>query len=127
MAGGNHHAAGEAAVLDGIGERWSGRVVVGQQHVDPGRRDHFADGSGEGARGEAGVISDGDAFFGIFTLDYIVGDSTGSAANILKGEIVGNNAAPSIGAELYWFHQHSSKIMRNFRESPSEQLRQLLV
>jgi hypothetical protein len=40
--------------------------------------------------------------------DYIVGDSTGGAANILKGEVVGDNAAPSIGAKFDWFHSHSS-------------------
>src|SRR5215469_235308 len=110
MAGGDHDAAGEAAVFDGVRERGGGCVVVGEQNVDAGGRDYLSDSSGEGAGGEARVISNGYAFFGILAFDYIVGDSTRGAANILKGKVIGDNAAPSIRAKFDWFHSRSSKL-----------------
>src|SRR5262249_29165982 len=124
MAGGDHDAAGEAAVLYGVGESGGGRVIVGEQNVDARGGDHLSDGSGKGAGGEARVISNSYAFFGIFAFDYIVSDSTRGAADILKGKIVGDNAAPSISAKFDWFHSKSSKISENSSEQQLEQFRQ---
>ena len=107
-------------MLDGIRESRRGRVVVGQQNVDARGGKYLSDCGGKGARGEARVISNSEAFLRIFAFDYVVGDSTGGAPNILKGEIIGNNAAPSVGAKFDWFNPQPSNKCRIFKEHGSK-------
>ena len=55
---------------------------------------------GKGFRSEAGVVADAEAFGGIFLLVHIGGNGFGGDAHVGKGEVVGDDAAPSVGAKL---------------------------
>ncbi len=100
MAGGDHDAAGVFALADSEGEGGRGGDFVGEGDGDAGVAEDFSDDLGEGARAEAGVIGDGDAGRGVFLLEDVVRDGGGGDADVGEGEVVGDDAAPAVGAEF---------------------------
>src|SRR5580698_806210 len=70
-----------------------------------GGGDDFGAGAGKGFGAEAGVVADADAFGGVFVLGAgagveIGGYGLGGDADIGEGEVVGDEAAPAVGAEF---------------------------
>ncbi len=100
MARGDHDAAGRAQVLHRVGESRSRGVIVGKTNRDTCARQHFGDGFGEIARGKARVVPHQQALADVLMLVRVVGDGIADAAHILEGVIVGDDAAPAIGAEF---------------------------
>src|SRR5205807_8438997 len=66
--------------------------------LDAVRRRHLGHLAGEQVRGEAGVVSDEGGR--IFAAAAVMGDPLGRNPNRLRGEVVGDDAAPAVGAEL---------------------------
>ena len=102
---GYHDAAGGFASANSETERRSGRDVVGKRHGDAGCRDNFSAGVGKGFRPEAGVVADAKAFGGVFVRSVFAGVNVGchglcGNADVGKGEVVGDDAAPAIGTKL---------------------------
>src|ERR1035437_129794 len=100
MAGGNHDTARSAELLDVVGNRGRGHVVVGQHHRNPCGGDDLGNGTSGVAGQEARVIANNDAALGIFVLEDVTGNRSGHAAHVVKSEIVGNKAAPAVGTEF---------------------------
>src|SRR5262249_60887845 len=87
VAGGNHHSAGGAQVLDRIGESWSRRVIVGDLYRNTGGGKNFSRGLSKAARAKARVITDDDAARWVLILQDVSSDASSNAAHILKGVI----------------------------------------
>src|ERR1700687_1158053 len=96
----DHDSARCAQLLDVVGNRWRGHVVVGQQHGNPCGGDDLGNGTGSVIGQEARVIADNDAASGVFVLENVAGNRPGNAAHVLKRKIVGNQAAPAVGSEF---------------------------
>ena len=56
--------------------------------------------SGEAARSETGVVANDQALARVFMLEDVGGDGGRHAAHIVEGEVIGDNAAPTVGAEF---------------------------
>ena len=95
------HDAGDRGVVasDRPAQRRSGQVAVGDLGCQPVGGEHFGSGSGEAASLEACVVADEHGAAGV-----LGGDDAPSrisdAAQALVGEILANDRAPSISAEL---------------------------
>src|ERR1035437_3200600 len=138
MAGGNHDTARSAELLDVVGNRGRGHVVVGQHHRNPCGGDDLGNGTSGVAGQEARVIANNDAALGIFVLEDVTGNRSGHAAHVVKGEIVGNKAAPAVGTEFDLGHSPSLVVSRwslvvrkglltTSDQRPSHQFLQLLL
>ena len=88
------------ALAHAVAERRGGRDAVGQQHRDAGGGDDLGAGAGKGLGPEAGVVADAEALGGVFLGVNVGGDGLGGDAHVGKGEVVGDDAAPAVGAEL---------------------------
>ena len=105
VRGGDHDAAGCAALAHAAAERRRGRDGVGEQDGNAGGRDDFSAGAGKILRAEARVVADAEAFGRIFLgrafagVD-VGGDGLSGGADIREGEVVGDEAAPAVGAEF---------------------------
>ncbi len=66
VRGGDHDAAGSAALAHAKAQGGSGRDVVGEQDGNAGGGDNFSAGARKGLRAEARVVADAEAFGGIF-------------------------------------------------------------
>ncbi len=111
VAGSDHDAAGRAEFLYVVRNGWSGHVVVGQQHGDAGVGEHLGNGAGSAVGGEARVVADDDAAAGVFILENVGGDGARDATHVVEGEIVGDEAAPAVGAEFDF--RHGSLVVRD--------------
>ncbi len=100
VAGGDHDAAGRAHLLDRVRERRGRRVIVRQPHLETRVRKLFGRDFGEAARTEARIVGQQDAPGGVLMPVDVVGDGARDTAHIFKGEVVGDDGAPAIGAEL---------------------------
>ena len=87
-------------MLHGIRNGWSRGVVVGQFDRNAGFGEHFCDDLRGAGRGEPGVVSDDDAALRILVLQHIAGNRPRDTADVVKGEVVGDEAAPAIGPEF---------------------------
>ncbi len=108
MAGGDHHAAGGAQVLHRIRERRRGRVVVGEPYGDARGGENFGDDLGRALRGKARVVADDQAFARVLMLVDVDGHRVANAPHVVEGEIVGDDAAPSVRSELNLGGQNAS-------------------
>ncbi len=105
VRGGDHDAAGSAAFAHAVAQSRGGRDVVGKRNGNAGGRDDFSAGAGKGFGAEAGVVADAEALGGVFLggtscgMD-VGGDGFGGGADVGKGEVVGDDTAPAVGAEL---------------------------
>src|SRR5262249_50725506 len=92
---------GRAQVLDRVGKRGRGRVVIGQLDRDSSSGDDLGRGLGKTTRAKTRVVPDDHAVSGLFVLQNVGGNGPSHAPDIFKGVIVGNHAAPAVGAKLY--------------------------
>ena len=53
-------------------------------------------------RGEARVVADDQALAGVLVLVNVVRHGVAHAAHVVEGEVVGDDAAPAVGAEFDW-------------------------
>ena len=77
-----------------------GRVVVRQAHRNAGAGEDFGDDLRRALRDEARVVADNQAFAGVFVLVNVVRHRIADAAYVVEGEVVGDDAAPTVGAKL---------------------------
>src|SRR5208337_4782682 len=82
-----------------------GRDGIGQHDGNAGGRDNFGAGVGKSLRAEPRVVADANALRGIFLRRSYAGmdvrrDGLGSGAHVSESEVVGDNAAPAVGAEF---------------------------
>ena len=66
----------------------------------PCRGQNFGDDLGRALRGEARVVAYDQTFAGVLVLVDVSCHRVADAANVVEGEVVGNDAAPSVGSEL---------------------------
>ena len=62
--------------------------------------DYFGDGARDAVGEEARVVADNDSARGIFMFQNVAGDGSRNAANVVESEVVGDQAAPTVGAEF---------------------------
>ena len=105
VARGDHDAARCAQLLDVVGNRGRGHVVVGQQHGNTCVSDPLSGGTSSAVRQETRVIADNHAASGIFVLEDVAGNRASHAAHVVESEIVGNEAAPTVGTEFDLGHE----------------------
>src|SRR5208282_1896961 len=122
VAGGDHHAASRALVFHRIGNGRRGRVVVSQLHRNTGGGDYLRSHFGCALRSEARVISDDDSVPRVFIFQDVGSDGAGYPAHIVEGKIIGDDASPAIGSELYFL----SHIGISVKEQPWRTLSQCL-
>src|SRR5581483_2074055 len=91
---------GGALGLYRVGNRRSRGVVVGQFDRNAGAGNHARGNTGGVLRSEAGVIADDHTAFTVLVVEHVRGDRAGDAAHVVEGKIVGDYAAPPVGAEL---------------------------
>ena len=97
----DHDAAGGAALAHAKAQRGGGRDGVGEHDGNAGGGDDFSAGAGKCFRAEARVVADAEALGGIFLCCVNVGgDGFGGGAHVGEGEVVGDDAAPAVGAEF---------------------------
>ena len=98
MAGGDHQSAARPLVEDGVGRHLGRRRGVDDEDLDAVGGQHLGHLAGEQIRGEAGVVSDDGRW--VWTADQVLRDPLGGNPNRLIGEVVGDDAAPAVRAEL---------------------------
>src|SRR5262249_35737892 len=104
VAGGNHDAASGAQIFYGVGERRCRRIVVGQLDWDSGARDDLRRRLSKPAGAETGVVAYDDSATRIFIFQDVRSNGASHAAHVLEGEIVGDNAAPTVGSKFNFVH-----------------------
>src|SRR5256885_12989527 len=91
-------------MLDSERNAGSGNVVIGKRDRNFTTRDSLRHHFRRATRGKAGVVSDDNAFAGFQAVCLgLLGERSHrsrDAANILEGEIVSDDAAPTVGTEL---------------------------
>src|SRR6266568_858052 len=100
VAGSDDNTSGAFSVLDGQGNSGGWNVVVGEANRNTGSGEHFGRRTGETRRSETRVVADDESARRILVLQYVRSDRSGDAPDIIKREVVGNDRAPSVGAEL---------------------------
>src|SRR4029077_142655 len=105
VAGGNHHSTCRALLFYGQRDGGRRRVVVRELYWDTCIRDDFCHQAGKSRRPEARVITDYYALTGVFVLEHVRSDRTRHSAYVLKGVIIGDDAAPTVGTELDLGHK----------------------
>src|ERR1700684_4370911 len=100
VAGGDDEAAGGFALTNEERDRGSGARLVGEPDGRAGGADRFGDSGGDRVGGEAVVVADDHAFAGVFTADDVASDGVRDDARVRVSEIVGDDAAPTVGAEF---------------------------
>ena len=100
VRGGDHDAAGCAALAHAKAERGGGRDGVGEHDGNAGGGDDLGAGMGEGFGPEARVVANAEASGGVYMFEDVGGDGLGGDAHVGEGEVVGDDAAPAVGAEL---------------------------
>ena len=100
VAGGDHHAAGRAQVLHCIRQSRRRREVVGETHVNARAREHLGDDLRRSLRSEARIVAYDQAFAGVFVLVDVDRHGVAYAPHVVEGEIVGDDAAPTVGPKL---------------------------
>ena len=100
VRGGDHDAAGGAALAHREAERRRGRDGVGQFDANARGRNDFGAGACKCLRAEARVVADADSLVRIFLRVNVGGDGLGGDAHVRESKVVGDDAAPSVGAEF---------------------------
>src|SRR2546430_335971 len=100
MARRDHHAASRTLVVHRVGERWGGCVIVREFYRNTGSGNGFGGHFGEAARAEPRVIGNQHTAVSIFILAHVGGNGGSHASHIRKSKIVGDQASPTISAEL---------------------------
>src|SRR5262249_23768526 len=106
VRGGDHDAAGGAALADSEAQCRSRGDVVCERYVDSGGGDDLGARAREGFRSKAGVVADADAFCRIFLGVNVGGDCPCRGAHVGECEVVGDDAAPAIGSKLDLWMRH---------------------
>jgi hypothetical protein len=96
----DHDPASGSGLFDGERNGRSGRVIVGKTHGNARGGENLSGDACAILRGKASVIADNDAVLRVLVLKNVRGDRAGDAAHVVEGEVVGDNAAPSVGAEF---------------------------
>ena len=78
----------------------SGDVIVREDDVDAMCGDGLSRDLRESRRSETRVIPNDEALFRLLMFQHVRGDRGRDQTHVLIGEIVGNDAAPSVSAEL---------------------------
>src|SRR5581483_3323272 len=112
VAGSDGDAAGSADMLDRIRNRRSRNGVVRQANGNTGLRNHLREGLGKAARSKTGVVADDDPASWIFILENVRGDGARHPAHVFESEVVGDDAAPSVGSELD-LRRHLQMLLRS--------------
>ena len=108
VAGRHVDAADGLPVADGVGDDGRGRGPVTDERGKAVRFEHFGGGEAEFLAEETGVAAEdqdglttGDFRFRISNFGFqIVGDRLGGEADVVEGEVAGDEAAPAAGAEF---------------------------
>ena len=108
VAGGHVDAADGLLEPDGVGDDRGGRGPVADERGDAVGFEDFGGGEAEFLAEEAGVAAEdedglalGDFGRGILALRVqVVGDRLGGEADVVEGEVAGDEAAPAAGAEF---------------------------
>ncbi len=116
MGGGDHDAAGSGALANSVAEGGGGGDFFGEENGDAGGSYDLGAGVGEVAGEEAGVVADANAEGGLlggvgrgsgaFGVE-VGGYGGGGGADVFKGEVVGDDASPAVGAELDYWVRHA--------------------
>ncbi len=94
-----------------------GVMALASMDGNAGGGDNFSAGAGKGFRAEARVVADAEAFGGIFLAEPLLGvdvggDGFGGGADVGEGEVVGDDAAPAVGAEFDDRMRHMDLLVR---------------
>ena len=81
-----------------------GQASAASQTGVPVGGNGFRGGARETLRAEARVVADQDAALGLFGAHHVARDGVGDLADIFEGEIVGDDAAPAVGAKFNVAH-----------------------
>src|ERR1700678_1161069 len=100
MARRNHHAASGTELLYRKGNRWRRRIVVRQLHWNAGPGQNFRHDSRGLWRHKASIVTDDYSTAGVFVLENISRNRTRNSPHVVKGEIVGDDASPTVGTEF---------------------------
>ena len=109
VTGSDHDAARRTEFLDVVRNGGSGCVVVGKKHRNAGASKHLCDHAGETVGSKARVIADDDASRCIFMLEDVSCDRACDPPYVVESEVVGNEAAPAVGAEFDFSHGVGSR------------------
>ena len=105
MAGSHHHSTCRALLFYRQRDGGRRRVVVRELYWDTCIRDDLCDQAGKSRRPEARVITNRYALTGVFVLEHVRSDRARHSAYVLKGVIIGDDAAPTVGTELDLGHK----------------------
>ena len=100
MARRDHYPAGRAQVLHCIRQSRRRREVVRQAHVDARAREYLGDYLRRPLGSEARIVAHHQAFAGVFVLVNVDRHGVAYAPHVVEGEIVGDDAAPTVGSKL---------------------------
>ena len=106
VAGGDHHPAGRPPGLDRVGNRRGGRRLVRQHDLIPVCREDLGGAPAELIGEKAAIVADDDRAPGAWDrvgLPVIRG-GLGDAFQVGEGEILRDDRAPAVGAELDLTH-----------------------
>ena len=99
VAGGDLDSAGGAAKFHEQGECGRGRGFGGEPHRNARGGYRFCGGARETVRAEARVVADQNAGAWFFGAHHVAGNGVRHLANILEGEVFGDDGAPAVGAK----------------------------
>ena len=105
MTGSDYHAAGCALLFHGERNRRCGRDITGQLDRNAACGNYFGCQTRCTLRGKPRVVADDDPSPAIFILQNVGSNGPGHATYIVEGEIVGDNAAPTVGSEFDFSHK----------------------
>jgi hypothetical protein len=105
VAGSDDEAAGGFALADEQRDRGSGAGLVGEPDGSAGGADRLRDGCCDCVGAETVVVADEDAFSRVFTANDVTRDGVRDDARVCVGEIVGDDAAPTVGAKFNRSHK----------------------
>ena len=95
----HHHGSGSALLPHGKGNSGRRCVTLRQPRGNASRRNFLRNSASETVAHKAAVIADHQAAARILMREHIPRHRTGHQADIIKGEIVCNNASPPVGSK----------------------------
>src|SRR5258706_14755556 len=104
VGGSNHAAARRAKFLDVVRNRGSRSVGVSEQHRNSCASKHLRNHPSGAIGSEARIVADDDAARVVFILEDVASDRARNAPDIIESKVVGNEAAPAVGAEFNLCH-----------------------
>ena len=107
VAGGDNDAAGGVTLAHELRDGGRGARLVAKQNGRTRGADNSGDDMGHGVRSVAMIEADDDTFARIFAANDVTRDGLCDGARVGKSEIVGNDAAPAVRAELDGRHEES--------------------